>query len=164
MKTSYATILKMMPFMVAALGVPAAHAEQTTAASSNLKWVKAPASLPTGAKVAMLQGDLAKSGALAFRLKLPAGSRVMPQSSPAIERIIVVSGALHLGTGQQFDSKRTIPLYQGYAHWPSNSPFFAFTKEETVLEIQGVGPWAVKYVNSADDPMAKKHLANSAVR
>jgi len=154
----------MLPLIVLAFGAPAAYAQGTAAAAVELKWVSAPASLPAGAKVAMLQGDLAKPGAFVFRLKLPAGYQLKPQSSPAIDRMIVVSGAFNLGTGEKFDNARTIPLYAGYAHWPNKGPFFAFTKQETVVEIEGVGPWAVNYVNAADDPIAQKRLSSSAIR
>ena len=81
-----------------------------------------------------------------------------------VDRMIIVSGAFNLGTGETFDSARTIPLYAGYAHWPNKGAFFAFTKEETVVEIQGVGPWAVNYLNAADDPMAQRRLSSSATR
>lgn len=164
MKTSYATLIKMMPLIVLAFGGPAAYAQGTAAAAGELKWVSGPASLPAGAKVAMLQGDLAKPGAFVFRLKLPAGYQLKPQSSPAIDRMIVVSGAFNLGTGEKFDSARTIPLYTGYAHWPNKGSFFALTMEETVVEIHGVGPWAVNYVNAADDPSAKRRVSSAAVR
>ena len=164
MKTSYANLFKMVPFVIAVLGISAAHAQQAPATADALKWVSAPASLPAGAKVAILQGDLAKSGAFTFRLKLPAGYQLKPQSSPAINRMFVVSGALNFGSGDKFDSARTMPLYTGYAHWPNNGSYFAFTKEETVIEIEGVGPWAVNYVNPADDPMKKQRVSQSAIR
>jgi hypothetical protein len=32
---------------------------------------------------------------------------------------------------------------------------FAWTKEETILQVHGVGPWAVNYVDPADDPRKK---------
>jgi hypothetical protein len=164
MKTSYAKLIKMMPFVLAVLSFSAAHAQQTASTSSGLKWVNAPASLPAGAKVAMLRGDLAKPGAFSFRLKLPAGYQLKPQSSPAIDRVMVISGALNLGSGEKFDNARTIPLYTGYAHWPNKGPFFGFTKEETVVEIEGVGPWTVNYVNAADDPAKKRRVSSTAVR
>ena len=164
MKTSYAKFIRIVPFVIGLLGVSYAQAQQTTASSSDLKWVNAPASLPAGAKLVMLRGDLAKPGAFSFRLKLPAGYQLKPHSSSAIGRILVVSGVFNLGAGEKFDSTRTIPFYAGYMHWPDKSPYFAFTTEETVLEIEGVGPWAVSYVNSDDDPMKNKHLSRSAVR
>ena len=164
MKPSYAKFIKMMPFVVAFLGASAAHAQQAVTTADALKWVSAPASLPAGAKVAMLQGDLARPGAFAFRLKLPAGYQLKPQSSPAINRMYVVSGALNFGSGDKFDSARTMPLYAGYAHWPNNGPYFAFTKEETVIEIEGAGPWAVNYVNPADDPTKTQRVSSSSIR
>ena len=161
MKTSCAKLIKLMPFIVGLLGAAYVHAQQVPAAASDFKWVNAPASLPQGAKMALLQGDPAKPGAFAFRLKLPAGYQLKPQSSPAIDRMIVVSGAFNVGAGEKFDYARTMPLYTGYAYWPGKSPYFAFTKEETVVEIQGAGPWAVNYVNAADDPTAKKRLSSA---
>lgn len=164
MKTTYANFIRMVPFVITVLAFSAAHGQQAPAASDAPKWINAPASLPAGAKVTMLQGDLAKAGAFAFRLKLPAGYQLKPQSSPAINRLFVVSGALNFGTGDKFDNARTMPLYSGYAHWPNNGPYFAYTKEETVIEIEGVGPWAVNYVNPADDPMKKRRVSSSSIR
>jgi hypothetical protein len=155
MKTPYVKFIKIMLFVIGVMTVSFAHAEQATATSGDMKWVNAPASLPAGAKLAMLEGDLGKPGTLAFRLKLPAGYRLKPQTSPAVDRLIVVSGTFNFGSGEKFDSARTIPLSTGYVHWPDKSPYFGYTKEETVLEIQGAGPWAVSYVNPGDDPRKK---------
>jgi len=154
----------MMLFAVAALTVSYAYAQQEAEATGDLKWVNAPASLPAGAKMAMLQGDPAKPGAFTFRLKLPTGYQLKPQSSPAIGRIVVVSGAFNLGTGDKFDRARTIPLYTGYVHWLDKTPYFAFASEETVIEIEGVGPLTVNYVNPADDPMKKKRVSSAAAQ
>lgn len=164
MKTSCAKLIKLMPFIVGLLGASYVHAQQPPAAARDFKWVNAPASLPEGAKMAMLQGDLAKPGAFSFQLKLPAGYQLKPQSSPAIDRMIVVSGAFNVGAGEKFDHARTMPLYTGYVYWPGKSPYFAFTKEETVVQMEGVGPWAVNYVNAADDSIAQKRLSSSAIR
>ena len=164
MKTPCTNLIKLVPFIVAVLGVSTAHAQQTATTADVLKWVSAPASLPAGAKVAILQGDPARSGAFTFRLKMPAGYQLQPQSSPAINRMFVVSGALNFGSGDKFDSARTLPLYAGYAHWPNNGSYFAFTREETVIEIEGVGPWAVNYVNPTDDPTKKRRMSQSAIR
>ena len=164
MKTPCAKFIKIMPFVIGVLSVSLAHGQQVPAASGDVKWVNAPASLPAGAKLAILQGDLAKPGTLAFRLKLPAGYQLKPQSSPAIERIVVVSGTFNFGSGDQFDSARTIPMSAGYVHWPSKAPYFGSAKEETVLEIQGVGPFSVSYVNPGDDPTKKNQVSSSVIR
>ncbi len=164
MKTSYSMFIKIMPLVIAVLGAPFAQAQQPLSASGNVKWVNAPASLPQGAKLAMLKGDLGKSGPLAFQLKLPAGYKLMPHSSPAIERIIVVSGNVHLGAGEKFDNARTMSMSAGYVYWPDKSAFFALAKEETIIEINGAGPWSVKYVAAADDPTKNQLVSSSAVK
>ena len=164
MNTPRAIFIKLMPFVLGLLTVSYACAETGVPASSELKWGNAPASLPAGARVAMLKGDLARAGALVFRMKLPAGYRLDPQSSPAIERIFVVSGALNLGSGKRFDEKRTIPLSAGYVQLLDKSPYFGFTTEETVVEIEGTGPFAVTYVNPADNPVNRKRISHSTMR
>lgn len=156
MKTPYAKFIKIMPFVIGVLSVSFVHAQQVTATSGDVKWVNAPASLPPGAKLAIVKGDLGKPGALTFRLKLPAAYQLGPHWSPGTKRIIVISGTFNLGIGEKFDRGRSIPLFAGYVHWPQEAPYFVWTKEETIIEIQGVGPWAVTYVNPGDDPTKKK--------
>jgi len=150
MKTPYAKFNLIVPFFIGVLGVSLAHAEQVTATSDNVKWVNAPASLPQGAKIAIMEGDLGKPGALKFLLKFPAGYMLKPQSSPTLNRIMVISGNFNLGLGDKFDKSHTIPMRAGYMHWPHKSPFFAWTNEETIVEYEGVGPWAVTYAYSTD--------------
>jgi hypothetical protein len=38
---------------------------------------------------------------------------------------------------------------------PPGMAMFAFTKEETVLQVHGTGPWGVTYLDPADDPRKK---------
>lgn len=38
---------------------------------------------------------------------------------------------------------------------PAKTQHYAFTNEETVIQLHGVGPWAINYVNPADDPRKK---------
>ena len=162
MKIPYAKFITIVPLVVA-LGVSFAHAQQVPATSGDLKWVNAPASLPRGAKLAMLQGDLGKPGTLTFRLKLPAGYQLRPHWSPGISAIFVISGTFNVGYGEKFEEVRTLPLSSGYVSGPGKSPYFGWTKEETIIEIQGVGPWAVNYVNPADDPVNKISMSNYEV-
>jgi len=38
---------------------------------------------------------------------------------------------------------------------------FAFFNDETVLQVHGVGPWQVNYVNPEDDPRKKIELTKN---
>jgi len=60
-------------------------------------WQDAPASLPPGAKVAVLEGDPAKAGPFVMRMKFPDGYRVAPHTHPRPERVTVLKGALNIG-------------------------------------------------------------------
>jgi hypothetical protein len=35
---------------------------------------------------------------------------------------------------------------------PPGAPMFGYTEEETVVQLQGIGPWGIDYLNPADDP------------
>lgn len=151
MKTSYAKFIGIMLVAVGVLSGSLVHA----ATSGDMKWVKGPASLPPGAKLEMVTGDIGKAGPLAFRLKLPAGYQIRPQSSPAVDRLSVISGTFNFGSGKKFDKAGTIPLSTGYEHWLDKTPYYGWTTEETVILIEGAGPWTVSYVNPGDDPRKK---------
>lgn len=151
MKGPYTQFFKSVLFAIGVLSLSFAYA----ASSGDMKWVKAPAWLPPGAQLAVMTGDVGKPGALAFRLKLPAGYQLKPQSSPALDRLTVLSGTFNFGSGGKFDKASTIPLGTGYEHWLDESPYYGWTTEETVIQIEGAGPWAVSYVNAGDDPRKK---------
>ena len=57
----------------------------------NLTWVDGPVSLPKGAKVAMLEGDM-KSGPFTIRAKIPANYKIPPHFHPGVEHVTVISG------------------------------------------------------------------------
>jgi hypothetical protein len=38
---------------------------------------------------------------------------------------------------------------------PSGTRHYASAKGETVVQLHGVGPWGINYVNAADDPRKK---------
>lgn len=113
-------------------------------------------SLPPGAMVAVLEGDPARKGFFAMRIKMPDGYRVPPHWHSMRERVTVLSGILNLGTGDTFDAKATRALAAGtYSSMPPGMRHFAWMKGETVLQLTTLGPWTVTYVDPADDPRKK---------
>src|SRR5436190_23064752 len=73
-----------------------------------IKWQEAPPSLPKGAQIAVLEGDLNKEGPFVFRIKMPDGYRVPLHTHPKMERATVISGTLNFGTGDKFDEKGAV--------------------------------------------------------
>lgn len=124
----------------------------------DLKWVDAPPGLPAGAKVAVLEGDPSKEGPYTIRLKMPANYKIKPHWHPGIEHVSVISGELYMGLGETFDeSKASAIPPEGFAVMQIGTRHFAFTKNrETILQLHGMGPWGITYVNPADDPRKLK--------
>jgi quercetin dioxygenase-like cupin family protein len=122
---------------------------------NDLKWADVPA-LPPGAKIAVIEGPPTEAVPFTFRLKLPANYKVPAHSHPAIEHVTVISGTFNLGMGDKLDMEKTKPLSPGsVAIMPPKTNHFAWTKEETIVQVHGVGPWGVTYVNPTDDPRKK---------
>jgi quercetin dioxygenase-like cupin family protein len=123
----------------------------------DIKWQDAPASLPPGAKMAVLDGDPSKEGPFVIRVKMPDGYRVPPHTHPRQERATVISGTLNIGMGDTFDADKCKAMPAGsFGTWPAGMKHFGWMKGETVLQLHGTGPWAVNYVNPKDDPRHKK--------
>ena len=124
-------------------------------AASDLKWDDVP-SLPPGAKIAVIEGPMNEAVPFTIRLKFPADYSIPAHSHPAVERVTVLSGTFHMGTGDRLDSQKTMPLKQGdMMIMQPQTNHFAWTKEEVVVQLNGMGPWGVTYVNPADDPRKK---------
>jgi hypothetical protein len=120
---------------------------------SETKWKNGPASLAAGAKMAVLEGDPSKEGPFVMRLSLPDGFKVLPHWHPKVERVTVLSGSFNLGMGEKFDQAATREMTVGtFGYWPAGMRHFAWAKGETVLQLHGIGPWVITYVNPADDP------------
>lgn len=123
--------------------------------ASDLKWADVP-SLPPGAKIAVIEGPMNEAVPFTIRLKFPANYNIPAHSHPAIERVTVLAGTFHMGTGDRLDAQKTMPLKPGdMMIMQPQTNHFAWTKEETVVQLNGTGPWAVTYVNPADDPRKK---------
>src|SRR5919106_5798147 len=118
----------------------------------DLKWVEVP-SLPPGAKLALIEGPLNEPVAFTFRLQFPANYQIPAHWHPAVERVTVISGTVNMGIGDKLDKQKTKALGPGsMAIMQPKTNHFVWTKEEAVVQLNGTGPWAITYVNPADDP------------
>jgi quercetin dioxygenase-like cupin family protein len=128
----------------------------TVALPDQMTWGAAPGVLPVGAKLAVLEGDPTKSVAYTMRLFTPDGYQIPPHFHPATEHVTVVSGALMVGMGEKFDESQMTMLPAGaFGLIPAGMHHYAKAKGETVLQLHGMGPWRLIYVNKADDPRKK---------
>ncbi len=134
----------------------AQEAEHIMLKPGDIKWTDAPPSMPPGAQVAVIEGDLKKAEPFTFRLKLPAKYTIAPHTHPTIEHVTVISGTFYMGAGDQLDKDKAVALTPGsFAVFQPGHSMFAWTQEETVVQVNGVGPWGISYINPADDPRKK---------
>jgi quercetin dioxygenase-like cupin family protein len=141
--------------LVASVALAQDSGPKGTAASA-IKWGPAPDALPKGGELAGLSGDAGKSGPFIVRLKMPADYKIPAHKHPHTERITVISGEFHFGTGDKLDETGASKLGTGgFVELPANTNHYAFTKEPTVIQIGGEGPFGIMYVNPADDPSKK---------
>lgn len=123
---------------------------------ANTQWMAGPAALPPGTRSALLYGDPTKPELFVMRLWLPANFHIPPHTHPRPEIITVISGAPLLGMGTDGDKAKTHRLAPGaFSSMEPNTPHYVHTETETVVQLSTVGPWAVNYVNPADDPRTK---------
>jgi quercetin dioxygenase-like cupin family protein len=122
-------------------------------APTDLKWTDAPAILPRGAKVAILEGDPTKEGPFVMRVKLPDGYKIPPHTHPKPERLTVISGTVYIGMGAKFDPDKGREMPTGtFGTWPAGMKHFVWAKGETIIQLHGTGPWTLTYVKPEDDP------------
>jgi quercetin dioxygenase-like cupin family protein len=154
MRCLLVTALTLSAGVAAAQGSPYATASHAVVAlPDKIIWGPAPAALPAGAKLAVLEGDPGKEGAYTMRLLLPDRYRIPPHFHPAAEHVTVLKGTFKVGMGEKFDGSATTPLPAGtFAALEPGTRHFAESQGETVLQLHGMGPWAITYVNPADDP------------
>lgn len=132
-----------------ALG-PSAHSSFTP---SGLVWGELPPGLPKGAQLAVLAGNPAKPGLFTVRLKTPAGYTIPPHWHSADEHVTVISGTVHLAMGDTLDKTRGNTLSAGgYEVMPAMMHHYAWSEGEAVVQIHGMGPFSITYINPTDDP------------
>ena len=121
--------------------------------ADEVKWSPAPPSVPKGAQVAVLEGDPTQEGPFTMRLFLPSGYRIAPHTHPAIERLTIMEGTFQIGMGKKFNASALKSLKAGsFTVMQPGTPHFVQAKGTTVVQLNGVGPWKLNYINPADDP------------
>lgn len=121
--------------------------------ADGVEWQPAPASLERGAEVAVLEGNPAEPGIFTMRIRMPDGFRIAPHWHPEVERVTVLSGTFHLGSGDVLDRQAATPMRPGsYTAMQPGMRHFAIAEGETVIQLTSVGPWEIVYVRQEDDP------------
>jgi quercetin dioxygenase-like cupin family protein len=127
-----------------------------TAGKSGLQWGPAPAVFPAGAKMAVVSGDPSKAELFLVELSMPDGYKIPPHFHPTDEVVEVKEGTFLVGMGDKFDPKKAKPMNKGdKGSLPANMHHFGIAQGETIVAVSARGPFAMTYVNPADDPQKK---------
>ncbi len=121
-----------------------------------LTWKDNPAR-PKGAQTAVLLGDPTKTGeVVVVRVKLPANYAVPPHTHPYAETVTVISGSVGNGMGEKFEKKGEMLKPGAFFALPAKHAHYVWTEtEEVIIQVQYIGPFAIDYINPADDPRKK---------
>lgn len=158
-----ATVMRRAVLSIAALALfcatleaQAAEPHHTVVSGDAIKWGAAPPSLPPGAQAAVLLGSPAKEGPFVLRLKFPAGFTIPPHRHSKDEFVTVISGRFAIASGDEIDREALQPLPPAsFVHLPAGMPHYARAEGETVVQINGTGPFDVVYIDPKDDPRKK---------
>src|SRR5690349_4327027 len=123
---------------------------------ADLKWGDAPPVFEKGAMFTVVSGNPMAEGNYVVRLKMPAGYKINPHWHPTDETVTVISGTFAIGMGDTFDkAKLEILPMGGFALLPADMRHFAMAKTAAVVQVHGMGPFKLTYVNAADDPSTR---------
>lgn len=115
------------------------------------------AAFPPAARLAILVGDPTGPGAYVIRVRLPAGTRMMPHKHPEDRIYTVISGVFYIGLGEAFDEEKltafgpgsvvVLPGGQAHFHWAKSG--------EYVTQVTAIGPLGLAYVDPTSDPRSR---------
>lgn len=153
--TVFAAAMVSFATVASAQATPA-NASASSSAGKSLTWGPAPDAFPAGAKMAVERGDPSKSGEFVVRLSFPAGYKIPPHWHPTDEHVHIRSGEFLVGMGDALDQGKTMKMAPGdTGSIAAKMHHFAIAPVATVLSIRAEGPFAMTYVNTADDPRKK---------
>jgi quercetin dioxygenase-like cupin family protein len=130
-----------------------AGSEHKIIAPEEMEWKSGPEALPPRAQAVVLYGDPAKEGLFAMRVKVPKGYHIPPHTHSKPEIVTIISGEARLGMGETADEAQAQKMSEGsFMAMPPGTAHYVYVDEDSVVQLNSVGPWEVKYIDPKDDP------------
>ena len=147
------SVVAISTIVAGAMAQDASAPEHVLTAPREIQWGQPPPVFEQNAKFAVISGDPSKPGLYVVRLQLPAGYKIAPHWHPTDEHVTVLSGTLALGMGDKFDeaAMKGLPV-GGYALLPADMRHYAMATTAATVQVHGLGPFVLTYVNPGDDP------------
>ncbi|EHH68022.1 cupin domain-containing protein [Gluconobacter morbifer] len=156
---SFPKILSAVTLLSCCLATTAALAQTTDSfeaytSPEAVSWTAPPSMFPKGTQFSVLTGDPAKPGPFAIRVRMEPGVYIAPHTHNMDEMLTVISGDVQHLVGKTFKASRERDLKAGgFVHLPEGVPHsLKAGAEGAVIQVTGVGPFSMTYVNPADNP------------
>ena len=114
----------------------------------DLKWTP----IIKGCDIAAVEGNPEAEGQpFVIRFRCADGARVPAHWHPTDENLTVLKGAFLVGMGDAFDESKLQTMNVGnFILMPKEMHHFASNKGETIVQIHGMGPFKVNWVNPSE--------------
>ena len=116
--------------------------------TADLKW----SPIIRGCDLASVAGDIEAEGSpFVIRLRCAAGTKIPAHWHPTDENVTVLRGIFQVGMGEKFDPAGLQTMNVGYVgSILKEVRHFAFSKTATIVQVHGMGPFRVNWVNPSD--------------
>jgi len=114
----------------------------------DLKWT----GIIKGCDLAPVSGDPNAEGApFVLRLRCVDGAKIPAHWHPTDEHVTVLKGTFLVGMGETFDESKLQTMNVGnFVTMPKEMRHFATCKGETIVQVHGMGPFKVNWVNPSE--------------
>ena len=119
----------------------------------DIEW-KPFAAFPSSVRLAVIVGEPSAPSPYVIRVKVPSGVKLMPHRHPEDRIYTVISGVFYIGLGEKFDADQLHAYPPGSVIvLPGGTFHYHCAKSgEYVTQVTAIGPLALEYMNSKDDP------------
>jgi len=134
----------------------ASSQHHSMAMEKDLKWT---AMMVPGFEMAVVNGDPSVAGKqFTIRIRTTqANGAIPPHWHPGDEAITVLKGTFKVGEGDEAKPEATHTLNAGdFAMMPAKVHHFGYAENGCIVQVSGMGPFKVNWVNPKDDPSKKK--------
>lgn len=131
-----AILVALLAVASTANAAPSATRVRAVFPMENDAWHRGPPGFPGGSMFAVVSGDPVQAGPFMIRVELPSGYRLPSYRRPRDENIVVLAGAIEVGT-------RTLPT-GSFVRLRANEWRSLSSQSGATLQIFGDGPFELK--------------------
>ncbi|HXY24942.1 MAG TPA: cupin domain-containing protein [Candidatus Acidoferrum sp.] len=114
----------------------------------DLKWT----GIIKGCDLAPVSGDFNAEGSpFVLRIRCADGAKIPAHWHPTDENVTVLKGTFLVGMGDSFDESKLETMNTGnFITVPKEMRHFAMSKGESIVQVHGMGPFKVNWVNPSE--------------